>query len=311
MANDSLRGRQTVAYLTNKSGGGVVEGDVVIVDDGNANAFTTTAVEGVAIDLIGVVLETIANNAAGRICFFGYVPQINLDGAAALGEYIVTDGVAKQGTPAAVVEEGVFAQVLAAGAAPAAIVFNAPQQVAAAPSPVEISVWEQLEKITLGAPDTEIDFAVISQDYEDLWFQHRLRTDNATSGDFALAAFNGDAVDANYYSQYFYSRDAASASREASDRLFPVTAGATSPAGYFAYGNIFIQRYTESEFHIAHGHSYARQEAGKQEQSWNSLHWETADPITQVTWTPRTGANFVAGCEIILFGRRLRTVLLA
>ena len=40
MANDLMRGRQVVVPLTNKSGGAVVAGDVVIVSSGTAAAFT-------------------------------------------------------------------------------------------------------------------------------------------------------------------------------------------------------------------------------------------------------------------------------
>lgn len=130
---DTIRGRQTVAVLTNQSGGGVVEGDVVILDPANADSFTTTAVEGQTDELVGVALETIAAAADGRVCVFGYVAQVNLDGAAALGDYIKTDGVVKQGTPVAVRGAGIFGQVHEANATPPATIWGMPDQAVVVP----------------------------------------------------------------------------------------------------------------------------------------------------------------------------------
>lgn len=128
MANDLLRGRQTVAPLTNKSGGGVVAGDVVILDSANASSFTTTTTAALATRFVGVALEMIANNASGRVCLFGYVPQINLSSSASLGHFVATHTVAKQAAPTGTQGAGVFGQVLGTGTTPAAILFGYPQQ---------------------------------------------------------------------------------------------------------------------------------------------------------------------------------------
>lgn len=128
MANDLLRGRQTVASLTNKSGGGVVEGDVVILSSGTASSFTTTASAGQYADWVGVALETIADNATGRVCIFGYVPIVKLNAAANLGDYIKCHNVAKQATPVAASAQGVFGQVLEASATPKAVIWGRPDQ---------------------------------------------------------------------------------------------------------------------------------------------------------------------------------------
>jgi hypothetical protein len=106
--------------LTNKSGGAVALGDVVICDSTTASSFTTTTTGALTTDSIGVALETIADNATGRVCTGGYVEQVNLDGAASLGDTIGTDTVAKQATPHAAIAVGDFGQVLATGTSPAA-----------------------------------------------------------------------------------------------------------------------------------------------------------------------------------------------
>lgn len=128
MPNDLMRGRQTVVSLTNKSGSGVVAGDVVILSSSTAGAFTTTASASQVADWCGVALETIANDSAGRVCLFGYVPIINLSASAALGDYVYTHTVAKQATPSGTDTLGSFGQVLGTGATPAAILWGRPTQ---------------------------------------------------------------------------------------------------------------------------------------------------------------------------------------
>jgi hypothetical protein len=60
----STRGRAVVIPLTNKSGGSVAAGDVVVVDTGNNEAFTTSTA-GAVTGGVGIAQETIANNATG------------------------------------------------------------------------------------------------------------------------------------------------------------------------------------------------------------------------------------------------------
>jgi len=124
MSNDLLRGRQVAVSLTNKSGGGVVEGDVVIIDSSTAASFTTTTTENQITDMVGVVLETIAGDASGRVCLSGYVPVIKLDASASLGDTFGTDSVAKQASPHNALAAGDFGQVLGTGTTPAAVLWG-------------------------------------------------------------------------------------------------------------------------------------------------------------------------------------------
>lgn len=135
MANDLMRGRQTVLVLTNKSGGSLTEGAVVRVDTGTAASFTTTTTSGYAAGLIGVIIDaSIANNASGKVCVAGYVSKVTLASSASLGDFVKTHTVAGQGTPG-VLGTGSFAQVLGTGTSPAAwLVGGMPQQAAATPS---------------------------------------------------------------------------------------------------------------------------------------------------------------------------------
>lgn len=126
MAQDIIRGRQVVELLTNKSGGQLVAGDVVIIDGANAEAVTTTTVPGYAAGGIAVAVETIEANAVGRFCVSGYVPAINLASAASIKDFLFTHTVAGQAAPGAAVAAGAFGQALSAGSTPSASIFGTP-----------------------------------------------------------------------------------------------------------------------------------------------------------------------------------------
>lgn len=128
--------RTQVLYLTNKSGGAVVKGDVVIIDSANASAFDVDTSGAYINGAIGVVIEPagIADNSIGAIAIEGYVPQINLSGAATLGDLFKTHTVAGQAAShAAPFEAGDFGMVLEASATPQAMLWAIPNQVSAAP----------------------------------------------------------------------------------------------------------------------------------------------------------------------------------
>jgi hypothetical protein len=129
MSNTAL-GRTETALLTNKSGGSLAQGDVVIVDTANAAAVTTTTTSAYVSGRIAVVLEPngIANNAPGLFAFSGYVPIINLSGTGNIGDMVKTHTVAKQGVRHASPQvAGDFAQVLGTTATPAALLFGSVQ----------------------------------------------------------------------------------------------------------------------------------------------------------------------------------------
>lgn len=97
MVASNTYGRQTVLPLTNKSGGGVIAGDVVVIASANTDAFTTTT-SAATTAIVGVAQETIANNATGRICLGGYVPLVNVNASCTVLHYGATHTVAKQAT---------------------------------------------------------------------------------------------------------------------------------------------------------------------------------------------------------------------
>lgn len=113
----TTRGRQVVIPLTNKSGGSVAAGDVVVVDTSNDTAFTTTTTARSEVSL-GVAQETIANNATGRVLTHGYAALVNVPASVTRGHYIETHTVAKQATGSSSRRSGSFGQFLTGGTTP-------------------------------------------------------------------------------------------------------------------------------------------------------------------------------------------------
>lgn len=128
MTNYIARGRSVVMPLTNETGGSVGEGDVVIIDSANPNAFTTTTTEGLSSEMVGVVLETIANNAEGRVCVGGFVEKINLNNSASYGDYLYTDNIAKFGIASSTLSSGAIGQAMDSGATPSAVLWIKPER---------------------------------------------------------------------------------------------------------------------------------------------------------------------------------------
>lgn len=169
--NQSL-GRTQCAILYNKSGGSVAYGDVVVIDPANADAFTTTTSAAYILGPVGVVLEPngIANDARGLVGFSGWVPQINLSGAASLGDLVKTHTVAGQAVRhAAPMVQGDFGAVLETGTTPPAILFGIPNPVAGTGG----DPWTELAKtadqdVTNSASltdDTDLQIAVTGDTY--------------------------------------------------------------------------------------------------------------------------------------------------
>jgi hypothetical protein len=130
---DLIRGRQVVVPLTNKSGGSVALGDVVVIGDGtNDNCFTTTTTASFNARHIGIAQETIANAAVGRVLTNGYAAIVNTNASVARDTFLFTHTVAKEATGSATRAAGAFGQVLETGADPEALIWGMPDPSGAA-----------------------------------------------------------------------------------------------------------------------------------------------------------------------------------
>lgn len=128
MANlDIIRGRQVVVPLTNKSGGAVAAGDVVVIGDGtNDGCFTTTTTAAFSARMIGIAQEAIADNASGRVLTNGYAPLVNVGASVDRDSFLFTDTTGGQATGSATRAEGAFGQVLTTSATPDAVIWGVP-----------------------------------------------------------------------------------------------------------------------------------------------------------------------------------------
>lgn len=116
-------GRQTVVSATNKSGGGLIAGDVCVIDTTNNLAFTTDTSGGFT-GTVGIAQGTIANNAAGLFAIAGYVALVNVNASVTRGHYGKTYTVAKQATDAGASRGvGTFCEFTTGGTTPDAIMW--------------------------------------------------------------------------------------------------------------------------------------------------------------------------------------------
>jgi hypothetical protein len=122
-------GRQVVEALVNKTGGAVVAGDVVIIDTANDGAFTTTTTARSEVT-IGVVQETIASNATGRVLLSGYAALVNVPASVTRGHFVETHTVAKQATGNSARRSGSFGQFRTGGTTPTAVLWGSADQTA-------------------------------------------------------------------------------------------------------------------------------------------------------------------------------------
>lgn len=83
-----LAGLVEPSTLSNKSGGSLTSGDVVVVDTANDTAVTTTATASHT-GPVGVALEAIGVNAAGRCAFVG-IRSVRVTGTVGRGDYLET-----------------------------------------------------------------------------------------------------------------------------------------------------------------------------------------------------------------------------
>jgi hypothetical protein len=144
----SSTGRRIVLPLTNKSGGGVIAGDVVIIDTGNDEAFTTTTSANHT-GGVGIAQETIASNGVGRVLIGGYAALVNVTASVTRGYYGATSTTVKQAAAAASRGAGSFCQFLTGGATPTARVF-APDLAAAAGNVASDAIWDAAGDTVVG-----------------------------------------------------------------------------------------------------------------------------------------------------------------
>lgn len=101
--------------LTNRSGGALSSGDVVVIDTGNANSVTTSTTVSDA-DAVGVVITGGADAASIVVITEGYCPKINVTGSTVPGDYLAISGTAKKADSFSAANQGTFARAISTSA---------------------------------------------------------------------------------------------------------------------------------------------------------------------------------------------------
>ena len=148
----SIFGRAIIVPKTNKSGGALAKGDVVIVDSANDNAVTTTTSAGTTVT-VGVVVEEngIANNASGRVQFGGHVGLVTVNASVTRGHYGTTHTVAKQATDGGASRVvGSFCLFTTGGTTPEADLFTQPDASSATGDVATDAIWDAAGDLAVG-----------------------------------------------------------------------------------------------------------------------------------------------------------------
>jgi hypothetical protein len=145
-------GRLVVDVQTNKSGGAVAYGDVVINDATTAHSFTTTTTGGFTAGTIGVCIEPngIASNATGRIQTQGYCAQVNTNASVTLGYFLKTHTVAKQATGSATRVVGSFGVAMSTATNPAVMLWGFPDASSATGNVATDAIWDAAGDLAVG-----------------------------------------------------------------------------------------------------------------------------------------------------------------
>lgn len=102
-------------FFTNKSGGTLAAGDVVILDTSNDSAVTTTTTANDTL-VFGVILIGGANDATVAVTTEGFCPSITVTGSTDNGDYLSTSTTVKKADPTASNVGGSFARALTTSA---------------------------------------------------------------------------------------------------------------------------------------------------------------------------------------------------
>jgi hypothetical protein len=144
-------GRAVDVPMTNKSGGSVALGDVVIYDSTTNDSFTTTT-SAASLLAAGVAQETIASNGIGRIRTLGYTSLVNTSGSVTRLDFGATHTVAKQAADVGASRAaGTFIRFLSSGSTPDGIIYPVDLAGSALTNPMS-AVGDIIQGTTAGAP---------------------------------------------------------------------------------------------------------------------------------------------------------------
>jgi len=231
-------GRQVVIVLTNKSGGSVATGDIVVFDTTTDESFTTTTAARVELS-VGIAQETIANNALGRVLVAGYAALVNVPASVTRGHYIESHTVVKQATGSATRRSGSLGQFAKTSATPSAWLWGQTDQTAAGGGSGALVLLEQYT----ASASAQLDFTTfISSTYDDYLLElvNVLPATDAVDLRIRVGTGGGPTYDtgANYAWTHLYGYNATSGVEGAAGAAFISIRGSVSNTVHGLSGSV-------------------------------------------------------------------------
>lgn len=219
---DAIRGRSTVLSLTNTSGGTRSPGDIVVIDTGADESFTTSTSSNTRVP-IGVVDETIGIGSNGRVVVEGYARFVKTVGTSARGDYLFHSTTTATAAHMAGTEAlpGSFGYVLDGGAATATTAYIFPTAPSAGSSlslgsnSTDVTSTSGLGGATTYSPSTHFHKGVSSVSHSSNTFvggitliaQGSVGITSPSSGTFAINAVAGAAAGGGTTTKYAILQD--------------------------------------------------------------------------------------------------------
>ncbi len=134
-------GAQVVLNLTNKSGGTVSSGDLVIIDSTTNESFTTTSTKDIETS-IGIAQESIEADATGSVLFNGFAAAVNVALVSqSRAGYLFHGSNAKVAHGSNTRAAGAFGQFVTSGTTPSALIWGVGDQSASGGGGAALGAW--------------------------------------------------------------------------------------------------------------------------------------------------------------------------
>jgi hypothetical protein len=172
------------------------------------------------------------------------------------------------------------------------------------------SAFTLISSQRLTAPAASISFTNIPVSYTHLFFIGSLRTANTFEGDSIYMSFNGIALpNAAFVSTVTHNSTGGFGNSQVAQRLSCSTCPDTiSPAGFFGPFSLWVFWYTKTDRNrmakslYGYGADATAPDIYSSAGSATSMWINTADVVNRVDLFPASAANFLAGCQVSLFG---------
>lgn len=161
----------------------------------------------------------------------------------------------------------------------------------------------EIATTTLGSAQTSVTFSSIAGTYDHLQVVIAAETDRVSTEDPIVIQFNTDTTGTNYFRVQQALAAAARVDNAVNNGVAGYASGTTSSANAFGTNIIDIPFYTDTTVDRTYFSRYLLIESTTVHNS-GIVHgrWNNTSAITQITFIPGVGTNFVTGSKFTLYG---------